>query len=56
MLAYDKACNQMRVDVAQASESFANTDALLGWLFADPADQVMRERDRLVLGAARYEP
>lgn len=46
LLAYDKACKQMRADVAQASAAFATTDALLSWLFADARDHVVSESDR----------
>ena len=52
LLAYDKTCKQMRADVAQASAAFANTDALLHWLFADTCGHVVSESDRRGLGIA----
>jgi hypothetical protein len=52
MLAYNKACNQMRVDVAHASKCFPDTDALLAWLFADSVDAAKSERHRFALSIA----
>jgi hypothetical protein len=52
MHTYEKVCDQMRADIAQASNFFSNADALLAWLLDDSEGQFLPERDRMGLGIA----
>jgi hypothetical protein len=38
MHVYEKVCEHMRGDMAQASNSFPNADAFLAWLLDDSED------------------
>jgi hypothetical protein len=52
MLAYDKVCDQMRADIAEARSSFANPDELLAWLLDRSVSDIISEGDRMGLGLA----
>lgn len=52
MIAYDKACEHLRSDIAQAWRLFPNTDALVVWLLEGLTDDVMPEQDRIGLALA----
>jgi hypothetical protein len=49
MIAYDKAREHLRSDLAQAGKLLPDTDALVLWLLEDLPDDVMPEQDRIEL-------
>lgn len=52
MHVYEKIYEHMRDDIAKASNSFPNVDALLAWLLDNSEDEITSERDRMGLGLA----
>lgn len=50
MIAYDKAREHLRADILLASRLFADTDALVAWLFEERGAELLSEEERVSLG------
>lgn len=46
IIAYDRACERLRMDIARVNRLFPDADGLVNWLLEDLPQELASERDR----------